>query len=298
MSTSDTSTSPFSTTWAFMRALVELTKPRIVALCTIMAGAGMFLAPHRLSLSHALWVLFFSALSVASANSFNMILERETDKLMERTKHRPLPRGSLTAQSALIFGIASGIVSTVGLWWSSNLLTTLLSLVAIVTYALLYTPLKQRTPWSLYIGAIPGAMPPLMGWSASTGSIELPGIVLFAIVGFWQIPHFIAIALYRRSDYERAGIKAMPITLGDTVATQHALIFSALLIPTSALFFFLGIAGWVYLAIALTAGVWFLVEGIVGLWWHPSFAGARRFFFISLIYLPLIAGALVTNALL
>lgn len=275
--------------------LLTLTKPNIVVMCLTMTVAGMWLAPGRLDWFTALWTLLGTALAIGSANALNMYLERDIDALMTRTRHRPLPAGRLDPRTALLFGLLLGALSIALLAPLVNGITALLAGFAIVTYVLVYTPLKRRTHWAMPIGTIPGAMPPLLGWTAVTGSIELPGLVLFAILAFWQVPHYIAISIYRRSDYERGGIRALPIVRGERAARRQALAIAALLLPASLALVPLGVVGWAYLIPVAAAGLFFFGVGVLRLTERAGLKGARQFFFASLIYLPALGVGLMAN---
>jgi len=169
---------------------------------------------------------------------------------------------------------------------------------AILLYVLVYTPMKRTSPLALVVGAIPGAAPPLMGWTAYTGTVDLPGLVLFAILLVWQLPHFLAIALYRQDDYERAGVKAVPIVRGARVAKAQALAWTTALIPISLLLVPLQVAGAFYGAVALATGLWFLSWSVRGMSGEAGVPWARKFFFASLVYLPVLVLSLVVDVAL
>jgi protoheme IX farnesyltransferase len=284
-----------------VRALVApylaLTKPNIVVMCLTMTAAGMWLAPGSIGWLTVLWTLVGTALAIGAANALNMLLERDIDAKMSRTKGRPLPTGQLTPRAAATFGAVCGVASIAMLWPLVNLATALLAAFAMASYVWVYTPLKRKTHWAMHIGTIPGAMPPLLGWTAVTGSIELPGIALFAILVLWQVPHFIAIALYRKADYTRGGIKALPVVRGDRAARRHALVTAALLIPVSLALLPLGVVGWAYAIPVLAGGLFFLGVGLWRMTERGGLKGARQFFFASLIFLPALGVGLMANLL-
>jgi protoheme IX farnesyltransferase len=279
-------------TW---RDYVTLTKPRITLLCLIMTLGGMGLAPQGVNWSLILWTLVGTFLSVGSANALNMWWEREGDKLMERTRSRPLASGRMRAWQALSFGLGLGVASIVVLAMGVNVLTAILGTFALASYVLVYTPLKRRTPLALVIGAVPGAMPPLMGWTAVTGHIDTAGLVLFGILLVWQIPHFIAISICHQEDYSKAGIATVPGKHGDAIAKLQSLAYSLLLIPISLMFVPLGVAGVVYFALALALGVWFTWHAAKGFRPESGKPWARKFFFASLVYLPALTVALMVD---
>lgn len=280
---------------------LALTKPAITRMCLITTGGGFLLAP-RPEGELSLWVFFAAilgtALAVGSANALNMWWERGPDQLMARTKHRPMAAGRLSSRAGLIFGAALGVLGLVVLLLGTNLLTAALGAFALVSYVAVYTPLKYRTPAALVIGAVPGAMPPLMGWTAVTGQLDAAGMTLFGILLIWQIPHFLAIALYRKKDYARAGIKVVPVVRGDLVAKRQAVAWTTALLPLSLLLTPLGVTGTFYFVVALVAGLGFLVWSLTGLRADAGPKWARGFFFASLAYLPLVTLGLVIDVAL
>ena len=189
---------------------------------------------------------------------------------------------------AAVFGAVLGLGSLALLGLAVNVLTAGLALAALVLYVAVYTPMKRKGPIALLIGAVPGAAPPLMGWTAATGQIELPGLVLFAILVAWQIPHFIAIALFRADDYERAGVKTVSLVRGDRVAKAQAVAWTTALIAFSLALVPLGLAGWGYGAAAALLGLWFLVWGLRGFREGADEVWAQGFFRASLVYLPVL----------
>ena len=291
------STGSFASVRATIRELVALTKPRITLMVVITAAGGMWLAPGAATMATILIALSAIALVVAGANTLNCWLERDTDKLMARTASRPLPAERLAPTPALVFGVALGALSLPLLAFCVNPLTALLGAVSLVIYVGIYTPMKQLSPAALLVGAIPGAMPPLMGWTAVTGSIDAPGLVLFGVLFFWQLPHFIAISSFRKKEYERAGLKVLPSVRGDETARVHALFWALALLPTSLALLPLGVAGWVYELVAGALGVHYLVATVRWLRAAPDdVRAAKRVFFASLVYLPLVFAVLVIDA--
>jgi protoheme IX farnesyltransferase len=238
-----------------------------------------------------------TGLAVSGANAFNMWWERDTDALMSRTRRRPLPAGRLSPRAAAIFAGVLSVLSLLVLGVGTNLLTASLAAFAILSYVLVYTPLKRRTPSALVIGAVPGAMPPMLGWTAATGNVDLPAWVLFGILFVWQIPHFLAISLYRKAEYERAGIKVVPLVRGDAVAKIQAVAWAMLLIPLSLMLVPLGLAGAVYLVTAVLAGTIFLGWSFTGLDNAAGPKWARGYFLASLVYLPALTLALAIDVI-
>jgi protoheme IX farnesyltransferase len=241
--------------------------------------------------------LLGTALVVGGANALNMVLERDTDALMRRTANRPLPAGRMPVRAALWFGVALSALSVPILAIGVNPTTALLAVLANLVYVLGYTPLKRRTHWALQVGAVPGAIPPLLGWTAATGKIELGGTALFAILFAWQIAHFHAIALFRKADYARAGLVVMPNAEGDH-ATRHAIVrWAGVLFVSSLSLPALGVAHVPYAASATVLGAAFLVICALGLRASATMKSARGAFFASLLYLTLLLGALVVDGL-
>lgn len=278
------------------RDFVSLTKPRVTLLVLITTAGGMFLAPASPSVPLMLVMLAAMAAIVGSANALNCWLERDVDRFMKRTARRPLPSGRITARSALWFGLALGVVSVPVLTLLVNPLTGLLGATALVSYVAVYTPMKQRSPSALLVGAVPGALPPLMGWTAVTGSLDAPAIVLFGILFIWQLPHFIAIAIFRRDEYERAGMKVLPVARGMRVAKLHAVLWAGALVPVSLLLVPLGVAGTGYLVVAGALGLVFFAVSLAGLRRAARDRWARQLFFTSLVYLTVLFAALMVDA--
>ncbi len=277
-----------------LRDFYELGKPSITGMNVLMALGGLALAGVGADWQLVLVTAVGTAAAVASANALNMVWEREGDKHMARTASRPLPRGRLGVGESIAFGLVLGVLS-IAILASINLVTAGLGLFAILAYVLVYTPLKRRTPLALLIGAVPGAVPPLMGWTAATGSIDLPGLTLFGILLVWQLPHFLAIALFRKQDYARAGIKTVAVVRGDRVAKAQAVAWSLALIPISFALVPLEVAGWLYGSVALVLGFGYLGYSLKGLRPSGDAAWARRYFFASLVYLPVLTLALAID---
>lgn len=280
---------------ATLRDLVALTKPRITLLVVITTLGGIWLAPDEVPLVTTLATLIATAMVVGAANTLNCWLERDSDALMARTKNRPLPAGRLDPNLALAWGLGLGAISVPVLTLVVNPLTGLLAAIALVSYVWIYTPMKQRSPISVLIGAVPGALPPLMGWTAATNELSPPGIVLFGILFFWQLPHFLAISIFRQRDYTKAGIKVMPAVRGLPRTKLHTALYTGALVPVSLLLVPLGIAGPIYLVGAGVAGIAFLVWALLGLRAEAGNRWARQLFLASLAYLPLLFAALALD---
>ena len=278
-------------------ALVQLTKPGITRMVLITTAAGAVVTPVSLHLPKLLVALFGTALVVGSANALNMYLERDVDGAMERTAGRPLPSGRLAPETALWFGIALGVVGLFLLTFLVNLATGILGAVALVSYALVYTPLKRVTPYALHVGTIPGAIPPLIGWAAVTGSLSLGALPLFAILLVWQLPHFLAISLFRQADYERAGLCVYSSVYGEAATRRAIVSYSILLAAVSVAPPLLGVGGLWYTVFAAILGASFVTVALLGLRGNAGVRWARTVFYASLPYLVLISGALVVAAL-
>jgi protoheme IX farnesyltransferase len=222
-------------------------------------------------------------------------MERDLDRLMRRTVDRPLPSGRLLPLEALWFGVVVTASAELYLALFVNVLTAVLGLTVIAGYLFVYTPLKTRTTLSTALGAFPGAMPPLMGWTAARGEIDIAAWVLFAILFLWQFPHFLAIAWMYREDYGRAGICMLPVVEPDgRVTGQQIVVYSLMLIPVSLLPVILGISGKLYLIAALVLGLLFLASAVRAAL-SKSNQHARQLLLASVLYLPLLFGAMVLN---
>jgi protoheme IX farnesyltransferase len=279
--------------------LVSLIKPRITAMVLVTMLGGIWLAsrvsPKDISSSVLAVAVIGTGLVVAGANTLNMYIERSTDKLMARTKNRPLPSGRMAPPVALWFGIALSAVSVPLLTFGVNAATGLLAALALTSYVLLYTPLKRRTTLSLLIGAVPGAIPPLLGWTAVTGRIAWPGVLLFGVLFLWQIPHFLAIAIFRREDYRRAGLKILPVERGDRVTRHHIIGYLAALVLVTLLLVPVGVGGPLYLGAAISLGAMFFGFGVWGLRPSSGARWARGLFITSIVYLVLLLLALMVS---
>jgi protoheme IX farnesyltransferase len=277
--------------------LLALVKPRILLMTLITAIGGMSLAPGELALAPALVMLAGTALIVGAANTLNMYLEREVDCRMARTKDRPLPAGRLDPQVALYFGVAQAFVSvpllTFGLG-AAGPISGLLAVIAFVSYVMVYTPMKQRSHIATWIGAIPGAMPALLGWTAITGRVDAGGLAVFAVLFVWQIPHFHAIALYRLKDYQRAGLATLPGARGVTATRVEIVLYSLVQLLASLMLYALGVSGGLYLVIAAVSGFAYLGYAASGLF-RGDARWARRLFLASIVYLPVVFAAMVLD---
>jgi protoheme IX farnesyltransferase len=282
--------------WVVLPALWQLTKPGVTRLVVVTMLCGALAAPGPLQLTRLLVTLFGMALVVAGANALNMYLERDVDALMARTRDRPIPSGRLAAESALAFGLLVSVVGLVLLSFLVSPLVSLLSSLALLSYVLVYTPLKRVTPFSLYVGALPGAIPPLIGWAAQAGELSAPAWVMFAILFVWQVPHFLAISIFRRDDYARAGLRVSSSVHGQRATAQAVLVSSVALVAVSLLPVAAGMAGLAYVVVAGAVGACFFGWAVRGLRPEIDRRWARTLFFASMPYLVIIFGALVLSA--
>jgi len=269
-----------------IRTYADLTKPRLLpmVLFTGLPVLGMTAAGWP-SLGFAALALLGICFAAASANTLNAYIERDRDALMERTQNRPLPAGLIAPNRALAFGLVLALASTVLLGWLGGPSAAGLCLASILFYVFVYTIwLKPRSSWNAVIGGAAGAAAPLLADVAMNGSVGMPGLALFAIVFFWQPPHVWAIALYRKADYEAAGIPMLPSVIGDQPTRWRMLWYTLGLVPVTLAPVALGLLGPIYLAVALGMNVWFIAAAIRVLRERTD-ASARRMFHVSLAYL-------------
>lgn len=285
----------------------ELFKLRVTSLIVMTAWAGCYMASARSSVSSLSWTLLNAlwgiGLTSAGAAALNEVLECELDGRMRRTRNRPLPSGRMTLATGLVLGLAATIVGSAALALTTNLLTGLLALATATCYLALYTPLKKVSPISTFVGAFPGAMPPLLGWTAIRGKLEVEGIILFLIVFFWQFPHFQAIAWMYREDYENAGIKMLPVVdrAGHSVVRQMV-VYASTLLPISLMPGLLRMSGRIYIFTALVLGLaflWFVLR--LARTKLPTTSAesrklARNLLQASVIYLPLLFALMMIDA--
>jgi len=273
---------------------LELTKPGITVLVTATTLAAFYLAtPAELPLLLLLHTLAGTALVAGGAGAFNMYLERNLDGLMRRTARRPIPSGRLQSGEALVFALLMSCLGMVYLFFLVNPLASLLSALTFVSYLFLYTPMKTRTWLCTLVGALPGALPTTIGWSAAAGTLGPGAWAIFGIVFFWQVPHFYAIGWMHREDYARAGFPMLPVLDASGRRTsRQANLFIAALMTVSVLPALVGLSGLAYVAGAVLLGAVFLACGMLFAL-RPERASARRLFFASIGYLPLILCLLV-----
>ena len=278
---------------------VALTKPRLNLLVLATTGGGLYLAsPAGVAAPILVHTLVGTGLVAGGAAAFNQVWERTTDGRMERTRTRPIPAGRLGTADAVFFAALLSVAGLVQLAAAVNLTCAAVAAATLVSYVLVYTPLKRRTSLSTLVGAVPGALPPVIGWAAAGNGITLPALVLFCIVFLWQMPHFLAIAWLYRRDYAAAGIPLLPVLEPDGRRTgRQALLYSAALWPVSLMPTLLGLGGGFYMAVATLLG-FLLIATSATFARERSTTAARRLFLFSIIYLPLLWSALVADRFL
>ena len=268
---------------------VALTKPRLNLLVVATTAGGYFMgAAPEVTAVGLLNVTLATALVAGGSAAFNQVMERKVDALMDRTRRRPVAEGRLTPRDALLFASALSLAGLLWLALTTTVLASVVALVTLLTYVVLYTPLKLRTSFATVVGAIPGALPPMIGWAAATDTLSREAWVLFAIIFLWQMPHFLAIAWLFKDDYARAGFPMLPVLEPDGRSTGYQVAaYASALLPVSLVPSMMGLAGMVYFAVALALGIAFLAVSL-------RFAvtrtrrDARILFFTSIAYLPLV----------
>jgi protoheme IX farnesyltransferase len=282
-----------------VRAYVLLTKPRVIELLLVTTLPAMVLAAGKLpSFTLMGAVLVGGALAAGGANTINCWIERDRDRLMHRTRHRPLPTGRIAPGRALAFGLVLEATAFVWLWGTVNLLAATLAVSAMLFYVFVYTIwLKPRSPQNIVIGGAAGAVPVLVGWAAVTGSLGAPAWVLFAIVFFWTPPHFWALALRYQDDYEAAGIPMLPVVSGITNAVRQIILYSVIVVATTLLLFAFEAMGIVYFVAAVGLGVAFVWQAFA-LRRDPTPRRAMRLFAFSNTYLALLFAAIAVDTLI
>ena len=275
------------------RDYLELSKARIVLMVLITTAAGYLMAAPRIDAALLINTLVGTALVAAGTNALNQYVERAHDAKMRRTRLRPLPDGRITPHAALLFSGAVAIIGTAYLALTVNLLTAVLGAFTLTSYIFVYTPLKRVSTVCTLIGAVPGAIPPLMGWTAATNSLGAGGWIAFAILFLWQLPHFMAISWIYREDYGRAGFVMTAVRDGDGKATaRQAILWAVLLVGVSTLPAFFGMNGIVYLIGAVAAGALFVAASIA-FYAERTNRSAKKLFMTSNIYLLVVMTLLV-----
>lgn len=282
-----------------LRNYIELTKPRIAVMVLVTTVFGYGVAGGSFS---DWWLLACTLLGTAGAGGgasvLNQYIERDVDAKMDRTRNRPIPSGDISPQAALFYGVVLACGGVLFLLWQVNILAAFLALQSTFLYVLVYTPMKRLSWWNTSVGAIPGAIPPLIGWAAATGSLNTTAWVLFGILYIWQHPHFFAIAWMYRDDYRKGGFKMLSVVKPDGKSMFAQIIgFSVLLIPVSLLPTLLGSSGAVYFSGALLAGIGMLAYSVLFAQ-RRNMQSARGLLRASLVYLPVLLMFVVVDAAL
>jgi len=272
----------------------QLGKMRLASLVVFSAAMAFLTAPGPVNWTAFIWLIVGGVLTTASANSFNQVIERDLDKLMERTSQRPIPGSRMSAQEGVLFGVITGVAGVFILSWFLNPASGLLGLLSIILYTIAYTPMKRRSPFAVFIGAIPGAIPPLLGWVAATNQFGMGAWLLFSIQFLWQFPHFWSIAWVLDDDYKKAGFKMLPTGERDKDSAFQSLLYAFSLIPLGFMPYIFGMSGWISVLLIGTVSVWFFYLALQ-LFIHCDIPSARKLMFGSFVYLPVVQIALVID---
>ena len=277
-----------------LRDYSQLTKMRLATLVVFSAAMAFMTAAGEVDFVKMGWLVLGGFLVTGSANGFNQVMERELDKLMDRTKSRPLPSIRMGVNEALMVCIITGIVGVFILWYYTNLASAVLGLLAILLYTLVYTPMKRKSPIAVFIGAVPGAIPPLLGWVAATGNFNTAALLLFAIQFLWQFPHFWAIAWVMDDDYKKAGFNLLPTGKRDKGSAMQTVLYTISLIPVAIMPWVFNISGWLSLVLMLAVTFYFLFQA-VQLYRDCTIESARKLMYGSFFYLPVVQIAMVID---
>jgi protoheme IX farnesyltransferase len=276
----------------YAKDLLLLAKPRLSGLVVLTTAGGVALAPGRIGVARAVVTIVGTAAVVGAANALNCWLERDVDARMRRTRDRPLPAGRLEPFVAFALGIAVPIFALPILALVASPLTALLAFLALVIYVAVYTPMKRRSTLALFVGAVPGAIPPLMGWTAVTGRLDAGGLALFALLFAWQLPHFLAISIYLAEDYARGGLQVFALVHGERATRGWIAASSVVLLAASLALVPLGVAGVIYGAVAAVAGAALVAGALSGLGGSGG-RWARNLFLGTLLHLTVLFTALL-----
>jgi heme o synthase len=289
--TATAATRAASSPLAYARDLLLLSKPRLSGLVVLTCAGGVALAPGEIGVARAILTVLGTAAVVGAANALNSWVERDVDARMRRTRDRPLPAGRVEPVVALALGVMVPAFALPVLALAANRLTALLAFVALVTDVAIYTPMKKRSTLALFVGAVPGAIPPLMGWTAVTGRMDAGGLALFALLFAWQLPHFLAISLYLAEDYARGGLRVFALVHGERATRAWIAATSVLLVPVALLPVALGLAGPAYAAVAGLSGAALAAFAVSGLRGEGG-RWARAVFLATIAWLPVVFAAL------
>lgn len=281
---------------ARLQDYAQLTKMRLASLVVFSAAMAFLLAPGSVNWNHFILLIIGGFLVTGASNGINQIMERDLDKLMTRTANRPLPGERMSVAEAFTISALMAVAGIFILTYYLNLYSGLLGMAALMSYTLAYTPLKRITPLSVFIGAIPGAIPPMLGWIAATGTISAEAWILFAIQFMWQFPHFWAIAWVLDDDYKRAGFNMLPTGERNKSAAFQTFIYTLSLIPVGLMPFLFQMSGWVSAVVITLAALYFSYRSY-RLYREQSIEAARSVMFGSFIYLPIVMIAMVLDKL-
>ena len=269
-------------------------KMRLASLVVFSAAMAFLAAPVPINWISFLMLIIGGVFTTASANGFNQVIERDLDKLMTRTASRPIPEGRMSAQEGWITASVFGIIGVFMLTYFLNVTCGILGLLSIILYTLAYTPMKRRSPFAVFVGAIPGAIPPLLGWVAATGEFGIGAWLLFSIQFLWQFPHFWAIAWVLDDDYKKAGFKMLPSGKRDRDSARQALLYTISLLPLSVMPYIFGITSWLAVVLMAAVSIYFLFLAY-RLYDRCDVLSARKLMFGSFVYLPIVQIALVID---
>ena len=280
-----------------IRAFIELTKPGILQLLVLTTICAMFVAERGVpELGLMVWTLLGTVLVCGSANSFNMVWDRDIDQLMARTAHRPIVTDRVTVRGALVWAVSIGVIGLAVLYHFANPLAALMGLAGHIFYVVIYTmTLKRRTPQNIVIGGAAGAFPPLIGYAAVAGTLDLAAWIIFAIIFLWTPPHFWALALYKKIDYGNANVPMMPVVHGALSTKRQMLFYMVLLLGSTAMLTIVGTMGAVYTVAAVVLGAGFTYCCVRTLLERGD-QWAKRTFAFSIVYLGLLFGAMSADA--
>jgi protoheme IX farnesyltransferase len=278
-----------------LRDLLALTKPAVTALNLLAMAGGYFIAPGPPQAAGFAAALLGTWMVVSAANTLNCFLERDADRQMARTRARPLPSGRVPPLLALALGLSLGAAGVPLLWLALNPLTGLVSAMALVGYVCVYTPLKSKSSHALWVGAIPGAAPSLIGWTAATESLQLPGLLLFLLLFLWQVPHFLAVTLFRKEDYARAGFRVLASEKGERAVRSRLVQFELGTVGASLALGLVGAFRSLYLLAAIALGLGIVFSACRSSRIEPAAHWARAFFKATNLYLALLLASLMLD---
>jgi protoheme IX farnesyltransferase len=278
-----------------IRDYAQLLKLRLASLVVFSAVVTYFMAADSASWITAAWLTLGGFLVTGSSNAFNQIIEKELDRKMDRTLGRPLPQQRLSEGEAIVFSSVIGAAGIWILWEFMNPLSGLLGVGALVSYVVIYTPLKRITPFAVFVGAFPGAIPPMLGWVAGTGEMSVQALVVFLIQFMWQFPHFWALAWILDDDYKKAGFQMLPSAGGRNKASaMQTMVYTAGLLPIGLMPYFFKMAGPVSAFITVICGIYFMIRSIQ-LYQSLEISDARKLLYASFVYLPVVQLALLLD---